>query len=145
MARDAAHTPPPRPVTPSPEARIPHPHGVRSGRAPVPSFRPTLPLTPPPLPSLLPFSQVSKNKGGLCYSSSTVRQGQQIAIVAKTGCHTFIGRAATLIANTNEMGHFQKVIGLIGNFLVFITLALVIIIFIVGIVAQGELRKESPL
>ncbi|ORY05772.1 plasma-membrane proton-e [Basidiobolus meristosporus CBS 931.73] len=74
---------------------------------------------------------VSKGKGATAYSSSIVKQGQQMGVVTKTGENTFIGRAATLMSNTNEQGHFQKIINKIGNFLVFITVVLVVILFIV--------------
>lgn len=73
---------------------------------------------------------VNKNKGAVVYSSSIVKQGQQLAVVTKTGPNTFIGRAANLIAITTEEGHFQKVINRIGNFLIYSTVVLVVIIFI---------------
>jgi H+-transporting ATPase len=73
---------------------------------------------------------VSKNKGSTVYSSSIVKQGQQLAVVTKTGGNTFIGRAANLIAITTEEGHFQKIINRIGNFLIGITVTLVLIILI---------------
>ncbi|KAF9113134.1 hypothetical protein BGX27_002127 [Mortierella sp. AM989] len=77
---------------------------------------------------------VSKKKGDTVYSSSVVKQGQQMAVVTKTGADTFIGRAANLISITTEEGHFQKIINRIGNFLIFITLVLVGIILIYQLV-----------
>jgi H+-transporting ATPase len=41
-----------------------------------------------------------KTKGDEVFSSTVVKQGQQRAIVTKTGSNTYIGRAAHLIANT---------------------------------------------
>ncbi|KFH67593.1 hypothetical protein MVEG_06325 [Podila verticillata NRRL 6337] len=73
---------------------------------------------------------VAKNKGKTVYSSSIVKQGQQMAVVTKTGGDTFIGRAANLISITTEEGHFQKIINRIGNFLILITVVLVVIIMI---------------
>ncbi|CAM0138675.1 hypothetical protein VKS41_008406 [Umbelopsis sp. WA50703] len=73
---------------------------------------------------------VNKNKGSIVYSSSIVKQGQQLAVVTKTGPNTFIGRAANLIAITTEEGHFQKIINRIGNVLIYSTVVLVIVIFI---------------
>jgi plasma-membrane proton-efflux P-type ATPase len=73
---------------------------------------------------------VNKNKGNTVYSSSIVKQGQQLAVVTKTGENTFIGRAANLIAITSEEGHFQKVIAKIGNVLIWSTVVLVIVIFV---------------
>ncbi|KAG9323483.1 hypothetical protein KVV02_007808 [Mortierella alpina] len=73
---------------------------------------------------------LSKNKGATVYSSSIVKQGQQMAVVTKTGGDTFIGRAAGLMAVATEEGHFQKIINRIGNFLILITVVLVVIILI---------------
>jgi H+-transporting ATPase len=78
---------------------------------------------------------VSKNKGSTVYSSSIVKQGQQLAVVTKTGGNTFIGRAANLIAITTEEGHFQKIINRIGNVLIWSTVVLVLIILIYQLVA----------
>ncbi|KAF9574128.1 hypothetical protein EC968_007380 [Mortierella alpina] len=74
---------------------------------------------------------VRKKKGDDVFSSTIVKQGQQMAIVTKTGSKTYIGIAAHLMANTKDEGHFQKVIGRIGNFLIFFTLVLVVLIIIV--------------
>jgi H+-transporting ATPase len=67
-------------------------------------------------------------------------------VVTKTGIHTFIGRAANLIAITNEEGHFQKVIAKIGNVLIWSTVVLVLIILIYQLVhfrgtPDGEWKK----
>ncbi|CEJ00041.1 Putative Plasma-membrane proton-efflux P-type ATPase [Rhizopus microsporus] len=73
---------------------------------------------------------VTKKKGSTVYSSSIIKQGQQLAIVTKTGTDTFIGRAANLIAITADEGHFQKIITKIGNVLIWSTVVLVMIVFI---------------
>ncbi|KAJ9082106.1 hypothetical protein DSO57_1007440 [Entomophthora muscae] len=85
---------------------------------------------------------VVKNKGGVAYSSSVVKQGQMMAVVTKTGGNTFIGRAANLISITNEKGHFQKIIGQIGNFLVIVTVVMVLIIFIYLMIIH---KAEKPI
>ncbi|KAJ3009688.1 hypothetical protein HKX48_007801 [Thoreauomyces humboldtii] len=72
---------------------------------------------------------VHKGKGAIVFSSSICKQGQNLAVVTKTGINTYIGRAANLISNTDEEGHFQKIINKIGNFLVVISLVLVFIVF----------------
>ncbi|KAI8827074.1 uncharacterized protein EV422DRAFT_24130 [Fimicolochytrium jonesii] len=74
---------------------------------------------------------VNKGKGAIAYSSSICKQGQMLAVVTKTGINTYIGRAANLISNTEEEGHFQKVINRIGNFLIFISVFMVFIVFCV--------------
>ena len=79
---------------------------------------------------------VNKHPGDLLYSSSLIKAGQASALVIRTGQHTFIGRAANIIAITTEAGHFQQIICRIGSFLVVITVALVVILFIVGVTVQ---------
>jgi len=85
-------------------------------------------------------------KGDSVYSSSTVKQGQMLAMVFKTGADTYIGRTASLINMTVDQGHFQKVINKIGNFLIWITAILVTIIFVYQVVKfrntpQGDVLK----
>lgn len=77
-----------------------------------------------------------KGKDQIAYSSSIIKQGQMLAVVTQTGIKTYIGRAANLIAITNEEGHFQKVIKVIGDFLVALTLVMVTIVFIVEVVMK---------
>jgi len=84
-----------------------------------------------------------KHPRDLLYSSSIVKTGQAMALVIKTGEKTFVGRAANLIAITTDAGHFQKIIQKIGNFLVAITIVMVVIILIVGTVAQGHKFTEQ--
>ncbi|KAI9206120.1 uncharacterized protein BJ171DRAFT_498764 [Polychytrium aggregatum] len=81
---------------------------------------------------------VNKKKGAIAYSSSMIKQGQQLAVVTKTGIHTYIGRAANLIAITNDAGHFQKVINNIGNFLIVVSLVMVIILFLISVFVHGN-------
>ncbi|KAJ3079233.1 hypothetical protein HK102_003936, partial [Quaeritorhiza haematococci] len=82
---------------------------------------------------------VSKSKGAVAYSSSIVKQGQMLAVVTKTGIHTYIGRAANLISITTDQGHFQKIVNNIGNFLIIITVVMVVVIMLVLLFA----RKKS--
>ncbi|KAI9242470.1 MAG: plasma-membrane proton-efflux P-type ATPase [Podila humilis] len=85
---------------------------------------------------------VRKKKGDEVYSSTVVKQGQQLALVVRTGSQTFIGKAAVLISSTQDEGHFQKIIGRIGNFLILFTLVLVILIVIFQYTSkQGDLLK----
>ncbi|KAJ3130199.1 hypothetical protein HK098_005446 [Nowakowskiella sp. JEL0407] len=85
---------------------------------------------------------VSKKKNHIAFSSSIVKQGQMLAVVTKTGIHTYIGRAANLISMTNDVGHFQKIIGAIGNFLVVVTLVMVgiLLLYITLVQKKGFLQ-----
>ncbi|KAK8641040.1 hypothetical protein V6N13_010471 [Hibiscus sabdariffa] len=44
------------------------------------------------------------------------KRGEIEAVVIATGVHTFFGKAAHLVHNTNNVGHFQQVLTAIGNF-----------------------------
>lgn len=70
-----------------------------------------------------------KKPGNLVFSSCVVKQGQQQAIVVRTGPDTFIGKTASLISVTTGSGRFQKVINYIGNFLIILSVILVLVIF----------------
>ncbi|KAJ3104510.1 hypothetical protein HDU97_009123 [Phlyctochytrium planicorne] len=85
---------------------------------------------------------VAKGKGSTAYSSSIVKQGQMLAMVTKTGIHTYIGRAANLIAVTVEEGHFQKIVNAIGNFLIIITCVMIVIIFFSLVFALKDKNKS---
>ncbi|CEP09786.1 hypothetical protein [Parasitella parasitica] len=77
-----------------------------------------------------------KKPGSIVFSSCVVKQGQQQAIVVRTGPDTFIGKTASLISVTTGSGRFQKVINYIGNFLIIISVLLVMIIFIHELVEE---------
>ncbi|XP_026420418.1 probable plasma membrane ATPase [Papaver somniferum] len=53
---------------------------------------------------------VTKNPSDEVFSGSTCKQGELEAVVIATGVHTFFGKAAHLVDNTNQVGHFQKVL-----------------------------------
>ncbi|PWA49910.1 H(+)-ATPase 1 [Artemisia annua] len=59
---------------------------------------------------------VTRNPYDEVFSGSTCKQGEIEAVVIATGVHTFFGKAAHLVDNTNNVGHFQKVLTAIGNF-----------------------------
>ncbi|XP_041998761.1 ATPase 8, plasma membrane-type-like isoform X1 [Salvia splendens] len=59
---------------------------------------------------------VTKNPGDQVYSGSTCKQGEIEAVVIATGINSFFGKAAHLVDNTNNVGHFQQVLTSIGNF-----------------------------
>jgi magnesium-transporting ATPase (P-type) len=61
------------------------------------------------------------------------------------GTDTYIGRAATLMNMTADQGHFQKIINKIGNFLIWITAALVTIIFVYQVVKYKGTKEGDVL
>ncbi|KAJ4875298.1 plasma membrane-type protein [Raphanus sativus] len=72
----------------------------------------------------------TKGPGEEVFSGSTCKQGEIEAVVIATGVHTFFGKAAHLVDNTNQVGHFQKVLTAIGNFCI-ISIAVGIVIEII--------------
>ncbi|KAJ3165318.1 hypothetical protein HK101_000238 [Irineochytrium annulatum] len=87
---------------------------------------------------------VNKGLGDIAYSSSIVKQGQMLCVVVKTGLKTYIGRAASLIgASGHDQGHFQIMINKIGNFLIIISVTMVVIIFLCQLLWRGENYKDA--
>lgn len=85
----------------------------------------------------------SKGKHAIAYSSSICKQGQMLAVVTKTGPYTYIGRAANLIAISPETGHFQKIMNMIGSFLVGSTVLLSVIVFLFLVFARENKAIEA--
>lgn len=76
---------------------------------------------------------VDKRCGDLIYSSSIAKQGEMIGVVTGTGAHTYFGKTAKLVGSARSVSHFQKAVMNIGDYLIFISLALVIILVLVGL------------
>lgn len=58
---------------------------------------------------------VKKYSNDVCFSGSTIKQGEKHAIVYATGANTFFGRAAALIGATNNVANLQKIMTKIGG------------------------------
>jgi H+-transporting ATPase len=67
------------------------------------------------------------------YSGSIIRQGEADAAVTGTGQNTYFGRTAQLVQTAHTVSHFQRAVLKIGDFLIVIALALVILILIVAL------------
>ena len=73
----------------------------------------------------------SKEKGDIVYSGSVAKQGEMVALVTATGSQTFFGRTARLVADAGKPSHFQKAVLQIGNYLIYLSLGLVVVLVIV--------------
>ncbi|HTO79510.1 MAG TPA: plasma-membrane proton-efflux P-type ATPase [Methylocystis sp.] len=82
---------------------------------------------------------VDKKMGDEAYSGSIAKMGEMTAVVTATGMRTYFGRTAKLVQQAKTESHFQRAVLRIGNFLILITLGLVLLI---GIVA---LYRHDPL
>jgi H+-transporting ATPase len=76
---------------------------------------------------------VTKKVEAVIYSSSIVKQGEMVGLVVGTGMNTFFGRTAQLVSTAKNVSHFQKAVLTIGDFLIYICLALVAVIIIMGL------------
>jgi len=76
---------------------------------------------------------VDRKSGDDAYSGSAVKQGEMIGVVAATGLHTFFGRTAELVSRAHSESHFQKAVLSIGNYLIYVALALVAVLVLVGL------------
>jgi len=74
---------------------------------------------------------VTKKQSDIAYSGSVVKQGEMLAMVAKTGAETFFGRTAKLMNEEQTPSHFQKAVLNIGDYLIEMSLVLVAILIIV--------------
>ena len=72
---------------------------------------------------------VSKKVGEEGYSGSIAKQGEMSAVVIATGNQTFFGRTASLVASAGSgASHSQKATTQIGDFLIFISAVLCVIL-----------------
>jgi H+-transporting ATPase len=83
---------------------------------------------------------VEKHPSDVAYAGSIVRQGEMNGLVVTTGMNTYFGKTAKLVEEAQTQSHFQKAVIKIGDYLIFLALALVAIIFLVAL-----FRHESML
>ena len=78
---------------------------------------------------------VSRTPGELAFANTIVKQGEMLALVINTGMHTKFSRVVALVAEAQTKGrsHFQKMVVRIGNFLIVVTLVLVVVIVMVAL------------
>jgi len=78
---------------------------------------------------------VSKKINEVAYANTIVKQGEMRALVINTGMRTNFSSVVSLVAEAqlSERSHFQKMVIQIGNFLILLTLALVLLIIMVSL------------
>ena len=78
---------------------------------------------------------VSKKINEVAYANTIVKQGEMLALVVNTGMHTNFSSVVSLVvkASLKERSHFQKMVIQIGNFLILITIVLVLLIVMVAL------------
>jgi H+-transporting ATPase len=78
---------------------------------------------------------VSKKVNDVAYANTIIKQGEMLAIVVNTGMNTNFSTVVSLVAKAQleERSHFQKMVIQIGNFLILLTIALVLLIIMVAL------------
>ncbi len=76
---------------------------------------------------------VNKKEGDVAYSGSIVKQGEMVGLITATGMNTYFGQTAKLVSTAKNTSHFQKAVLSIGDFLIYICIALVAVLILVGL------------
>lgn len=84
---------------------------------------------------------VTKHEGELAYSNTVIKQGEMLALIVNTASNTRFNTVVALVAKAslNERSHFQQMVMKIGNFLIVLTLFMVLLIIIAGVLRQEPL------
>ena len=82
---------------------------------------------------------VDKKAGDDAYSGSIAKQGEMDGVVTATGMHTYFGKTAGLVQQAKNVSHFQRAVLRIGNFLILITIGLVLVIGLAALFRQDPL------
>jgi H+-transporting ATPase len=78
---------------------------------------------------------VNKKPGDAAYANTIVKQGEMLAVVVNTAANTNFHTVVALVvkASLEERSHFQKMVIRIGDFLILLTVALVVLIVMVAL------------
>jgi len=76
---------------------------------------------------------VTRQRGACVYSGSIIRQGESDAVVSVTGPETYFGKTARLVGEAQTVSHFQRAVLKIGDYLIVIAMALVVLILAVAL------------
>ena len=75
----------------------------------------------------------TRRAGDAVFSGSIVRRGEAGGLVYATGGKTYFGKTAELVQSAHTASHFQKAVLKIGNYLIILAVALVVVIIGVGV------------
>lgn len=83
---------------------------------------------------------VTKKSGDDLYANAIIKQGEMLAKVTNTGSNTYFGKTVGLVAKAQhaQKSHFQKMVLNVGNFLIALTIVMILLIL-----AIGYYREES--
>ncbi|VAW78107.1 Lead, cadmium, zinc and mercury transporting ATPase; Copper-translocating P-type ATPase [hydrothermal vent metagenome] len=81
---------------------------------------------------------VSRGIGDEAYAGTVAKQGEVTARVTATGQSTRFGKTAGLVEQASTISHFQKAVLTIGDYLIYLSLALVALLVLV------QLHRQAP-
>ena len=84
---------------------------------------------------------VDKKAGDEAYSGSIAKQGEMTGLVTATGMKTYFGKTAHLVEQAKTVSHFQRAVLRIGNFLILVTIGLVLIIGLAALFRHDPLLE----
>ena len=76
---------------------------------------------------------VTAQPGAAVFSGSIIRQGEIDAMVYATGDKTYFGKTAQLVQGVETISHFQRAVLKIGDYLIVLAVALVVLILAVAL------------
>ncbi len=81
---------------------------------------------------------VTKRQGDDVFSGTIAKQGEVVARVTVTGKNTSFGKTAGLVEQAQTVSHFQKAVLTIGDYLIYVSIALVAVLVLV------QLHRQVP-
>jgi H+-transporting ATPase len=75
----------------------------------------------------------TRTPGEAVFSGSIIRQGEIDAMVYATGANTYFGKTAQLVQEAHTVSHFQRAVLKIGDYLIILAVALVVLIVAVAL------------
>ena len=82
-----------------------------------------------------------KRQGDAAYSGSVAAQGSMTAVVTATGPATYFGKTTRLVAGARPVSHFQRAVLTIGDYLIWLSLALVAVLVMVEIFRGAQIVR----
>jgi H+-transporting ATPase len=81
----------------------------------------------------------ARESGDTVFSGSIVRRGEASAMVYATGSKTYFGKTAELVQEAQTISHFQRAVLKIGDYLIVLAIALVLLIVVVALFRHDPL------
>ncbi len=84
---------------------------------------------------------VTKHSNDIAYANSVAKQGEMLSVVTLTGLNTYFGKTVSLVvkAEKEQKSHFQKMVIKVGNYLIFTTLAMVVLIILTALYRHEDM------